>query len=496
MKKVARSDLPLLPAHARATRLAPLMVAAVLALGGGAVQAAGSSYVQGLLDATPGGGWVKANIGKFSDAFPTGADAVPDITVHTLPGGVVRAWSSFAWDSSRSNLLIYGGGHNNYRGNEVYSWSGNTGNWSRGSLPSKIENYVPPGADPRTFLVVDDAAPQSAHTYDGNLYLPKNDMFLTLGGGVYNSGDIFQTRNAAGELVRAGPWLWDPNKADANKVGGTTGSGYNPATLGGNMWTNRQGQWTGTEPRGYSNNSTAYRTEGNRDVVYMTAPAEYSGYPALYRYTLGDVRNGGTDSWERIGESYYAPSGTGTAVIDAQHNLYVHTAAINGSTVDLGVWDLSKANALNSDLNRDIAIELVEANGTPFVVNVNYGIAYDEKSGKLLLWDGADMGTLWETEAVVDGAGTVGSQWVVKRLTSSTASQPGGNFATGVMGKWHYVSDLGAFVAVNEFDATTQDAEVWFYKPLSAVPEPSSYLLWLAGLGAAGVLARRRPAAR
>ena len=346
------------------------MVAAVLALGGGAVQAAGSSYVQGLLDATPGGGWVKANVGKFSDAFPTGADAVPDITEHTLPGGVVRAWSAFAWDSSRSNLLIYGGGHNNYRGNEVYSWSGNTGNWSRGSLPSKIENYVPPGADPRTFLVVDDAAPQSAHTYDGNLYLPKNDMFLTLGGGVYNSGDIFQTRNAAGDLVRAGPWLWDPNKADANKVGGTTGSGYNPSTLGGNMWTNRQGQWTGTEPRGYSNNTTAYRTEGNRDVVYMTAPAQYSGFPALYRYTLGDVRNGGTDTWERIGESYYAPSGQGTAVIDAQRNLYVHTAAINGSTVDLGVWDLSKANALNSDLNRDIAVELVEADGTPFIVNV------------------------------------------------------------------------------------------------------------------------------
>lgn len=472
--------------------LTPLVTAACLALAAGAAPAADLSYLQGLLGATPQGGWVQANIGKFSDAFPTGSVAVPDTTTYTLPGAIVRAWSSFAWDSTRGNLLIFGGGHANYRGNEVYAWSGASGNWSRGSLPSAIENYVPTGGDPRVYLVVDDAAPQSAHTYNGNLYLPKNDMFLTLGGGTFNSGDIFQTRNPAGELVRAGPWLWDPNKADANKVGGSTGSGYDPSTVGGNMWTNRHGQSVGTEPRSYSNNTTAYRTEGNRDVVYMTTPAEYSGLPALYRYSLGDVRHGGTDTWERIGESYYAPSGTATAVIDERHNLYVHTATINGSQVDLGVWDLSKSNAGDPNANRDIAVELVYTDGSAFVVNVNYGLAYDQASGKLLLWDGAEMGSLWETEAVVSPSGSVSGQWVVRKLTSGTAGQPGGNFATGVMGKWHYVAELGAFVALNEFSATTQDAEVWLYKPLAAVPEPATYLLWLAGLCAAGLVSRRR----
>lgn len=495
MKLHATSTRHRLLRGATSAQLTHLAAAMSLAIGAGGVQAADLSYLQGLLSATPQGGWVKASIGKFGDAFPTGTEAVPDSVVHSLPGGVVRAWSSFAWDSTRGNLLIYGGGHANYRGNEIYSWSGSTGNWSRGSLPSAIENYVPAGADPRTYLVVDDAAPQSAHTYDGNIYLPKNDMFMTLGGGVYNSGDIFQTRNAAGELVRAGPWLWDPTKADPNKVGGTTGSGYNPTTLGGSMWTNRQGAWSGNEPRSYSNNTSAYRTEGNRDVVYITAPAQFSGFPALYRYTLGDVRNGGTDTWERIGESYYAPSGTGTAVIDNRHNLYVHTAAITGRTVDLGVWDLSKSNAANSNLNRDIAVHLVNPDGSAFEVNVNHGIAYDDASGKLLLWDGSDVGTVWETEAMVDALGNVGSQWVVRKLASSTAAQPSGNFVTGVMGKWHYVSELGAFVALNEFSATAQDAEVWFYKPLAAVPEPATYLMWLAGVLAMGQLMRRRRAA-
>src|SRR5512146_630123 len=85
-----------------------------------------------LLDATPAGGWVKASTNYFSDAWPTGADAVPN----GLPVGVVRAWSSFAWDTSQGNLMLWGGGHANYAGNEMYVWDGATGAWGRGSLPS------------------------------------------------------------------------------------------------------------------------------------------------------------------------------------------------------------------------------------------------------------------------------------------------------------------------------------------------------------------------
>jgi hypothetical protein len=449
----------------------------------GSARAADLTYLQGLLDATPVGGWVKASVGKFSDAWATGAAGMPN-TIHVNTGSVVYAWSSFAWDSNRGNLIIYGGGHANYIGNEIYLWQGSDGNWARGSVSSRVEN-IATAADPRTWLVVDDAAPQSAHTYDGNVYLPNNDMFVTLGGGIYNTGGNYQTRDANGGLVRAGPWMWDPVKADPNKVGGTTGSGYDPTSVGGNMWSNRASQWTGVEPRNYSNNTSAYRDEDGKDVLYLTAQAEYSGFPALYRYTVGDVRNGGLDKWERIGESYYAPSGTATAAIDSRHGLYVHTAAITGLSVDLGVWDLSKANSVNSNLNRDTAVELVTQEGTPFEVNVNYGMGYDEATGKLLLWDGADMGTVWETEAVVDGAGNIGSTWVVRKLASATAAQPSGSFVTGVMGKWQYVAELGAFMALNEYSAANGDAEVWLYKTsvAAAVPEPSTYLFLLTGLG-------------
>ena len=69
-----------------------------------AIAVADLSYLQGLLAATPEGGWVQVNVNKFSSAWPSQADGVPN----SNPAAVVHAWSSFAWDSSRGNLLLFG----------------------------------------------------------------------------------------------------------------------------------------------------------------------------------------------------------------------------------------------------------------------------------------------------------------------------------------------------------------------------------------------------
>ena len=59
-----------------------------------------------------------------------------------------------------------------------------------------------------------------------------------------------------------------------------------------------------------------------------------------------------------------------------------------------------------------------------------------------------------------------------------------------MLGKFKYVSELDAFVALNEFSANL-DAEVWLYKPFAAqVPELGTWALMLAGVGVVGL--RRR----
>jgi hypothetical protein len=103
-----------------------------------ATAAADLSYLQGLLASTPEGGWVQVNTNKFSDAWPSTLDGgVPN----SDPAAIVHAWSSFAWDSARGDLLLFGGGHANYAGNEMYVWQGSDGAWTRGSLPSRLERY-------------------------------------------------------------------------------------------------------------------------------------------------------------------------------------------------------------------------------------------------------------------------------------------------------------------------------------------------------------------
>lgn len=474
-------------------RLSQVASAAMLCFAASSASVASDlAYLQSLLTATPEGGWVKASSNKFSDAWAPAGDAVsgnvPPYS-YANPGSIVRAWSSFAWDASRGNLLLWGGGHGNYRGNEMYVWQGANGAWGRGSLSSTIGIYA------GLYLVKDDAAPQSAHTYDGNIYLPKNDLFVTFGGAAFNSGGAFAVRNGLGGVKSAGPWMWDPNKADPFKVGGTTGSGYNTTRLGGEMWINRAAYTTSVTPSNYLYASTAYREEAGKDVVYMYADPGGGNRGSLYRYEAGDVRNGGGDLWQRVGVVDTALTSDNASAIDSDHGLFVHTSVVGTATKGLGVWNLAKSNAANPSANKDIYVNLTYADGSAFAVTAKHGLAYDDANDAFLLWDGSQAGTVWITRPEFNPDGSVASTWGVEKKVSTSLSQPGGQFVAGVYGKWEYANELGAFIALNEYSATTNDAEVWLYKPFAtAVPEPSEWALLALGLGFLAVRSRRMKA--
>lgn len=477
-----------LPVRIQPSTIHGLMLALGLVAAAPASATADLSFLQGLLSTVPEGGWVQVNTNKFSNAWPTLQDGgVPNGN----PAAVVHAWSSFAWDPIRGNLLLFGGGHANYAGNEMYVWQGSDGTWTRGSLPSRMERY----GSTSTYFTVDNAAPQSAHTYDNNIYAPLNDMFVTFGGAAYNNGSRFTVKGSDGSPTDAGPWMWDPNKADANKVGGTDGSGYNPTSQGGMMWNNQHGKWTGDPGSDYLEGTTAYRQENGRDVIYVTG-AGGGGWPSLFRYELGDVRSGELGSFEKVAVAWNAPSFQGAATIDTHNGLYIRTTSVNGFSMSFGVWDLSKSNATNPDANRDIAIYLVDEYGIPFSMNTDFGIDYDDDNDKIVMWDGRANGTVWETKAVYDSAGNLLTTWVVKKRSSTTMAQPDGDFQTGVLGKWHYVDELDAFIALDEYDYLTADAGVWLYKPhsditnppIGNIPEPMTLTMTISALA---ILLRR-----
>lgn len=461
-----------------------------------------------LLAATPDGGWVKANTTSFSSAWATGLDAVP-ASSNANTAAVIRAWSSFAWDSTRGDMILYGGGHANYSGNEVYVWDGASGVWGRGSLPSRMEQLTDAstGTPATTWLAVDRAAPQSAHTYDNNLYLPINDRFLTFGGATFNAGGGFTTAplgsTTTANLTSTGPWIWNPDAADPLKVGGTDGSGYDPTREGGNMWADRRSNMDATEFPKALMGTTAYRSENGKDVVYLTSDQGSSGFAKLFRYTFGDVNDpGARDLVEVVGTMSNSVVFHGAGTIDTKNDLYIRTALnfpAGGFKGELAVWDLTRANPLDPGSNRDIAVDLVMEDGNPFLMTEAYGLDYDESRKRLLLWDGG--GDVWYVDVPDrDASGQLtNTQWVARLLNSTSSIYPTDTFPTGVLGKWKYISDLDAFMALEENTSQAgTDGSVWLYRPEgwklagSTVPEPDSRLLFALGLALVAAASRRK----
>ncbi|MBK9234579.1 MAG: hypothetical protein IPO19_00370 [Rhodoferax sp.] len=180
-------------------------------------------------------------------------------------------------------------------------------------------------------------------------------------------------------------------------------------------------------------------------MPYVTADSEASGFPALYRYEVGNLSTpGALDSWRTIGASSNTFSYQSAATMDSAHGFYIKTAS-NAAGADFALWNVDAALA-NGVWATDMAIYLQLADGTPVEVTRDFGIDYDSQTGHLLLWDGKSAGSVWSTQAEFDAAGAIKSVWTATKLSSTTLDQPAGNFVTGVLGKWKYVEALGAFV--------------------------------------------------
>ena len=215
------------------------------------------------------------------------------------------AWSGFTWDPNRGDLLLYGGGHANYPGNDVYRWRGSTRQWERASLPSQIKQD-----DLGNFQAIDgwDNAPGSAHTYDTNSFFPHLDRMVVFGGAAYQSGTAFAREVTPTTSRTTGPFFFDPSRADPNKVGGTTGSHVqrvapHPEIIGGQMWANRDiyvNVPVNAGPVVYVNGCAAYADENGKDVAYLGATSGGSTQLNLYKYTASVLGNPSLDTFERV----------------------------------------------------------------------------------------------------------------------------------------------------------------------------------------------------
>ena len=144
---------------------------------------------------------------------------------------VITAWSGAVADTKRNRLIIWGGGHVDYYGNEVYSLNlgANPPTLTRLTDPSDFTKN--PAGCPDTNTV--DGTPVSRHTYNGIVYLPVQDKLFSFAGSPAPCGGPWSNRSYTLDLSQAVPkWqTMDPIKGYNVGLQETSAvCGYDPNT--------------------------------------------------------------------------------------------------------------------------------------------------------------------------------------------------------------------------------------------------------------------------
>ena len=266
------------------------------------------------------GHWYEIPNTNLKDAFP---DPAPP--GNTGPRSVVQTWSGGAFDSKRERLILWGGGHGDYSGNELYVFDINATDpkWQRLTEPS-----MDVGGDESSGLYP-DGLPRSRHTYNFVEYIPPADEFCSFG-----AGGTYPSSTHSLDLMQC----------------------YNFKT---NRWESGVRK---NVPNGDRRGVVAYDPVSN-NVWYHAAFSN-----GLYEYNPND------DTWSsKYGQNQYLKYYLTAAVDTARHQM---VAVGNGQFF---VWDLDRPSAATIPARSgDAGIESTYAPG----------FQYDSSIDKFVAWNG------------------------------------------------------------------------------------------------------------
>jgi hypothetical protein len=419
-----------------------------------------SSSVSGLLStiaAMPAGEWHKVNLNLYSDVWAPASLRPLYGSGNPTPSKILAAWSSFTWDSNRNMLILYGGGHANYRGNDVYVWRASTQMWERGALPSEMVQDAL-----GNWNAVDgaDFAPASAHTYDNALFLPTLDRMLMVGGAADANGAHYLRQDSPTTSRKTGAYLFNPALAHPDRVGGSTGSHVKrvapyPEIVGGNMWSNRDmylNSLTTPPKEAFVNGCTGSATELGKDVAFIRTTS------ALYKYTIHDLANPTADTWERVGVNYYGPGTKAVCSYDAGRRVFLRTGS---QATPFVYWNLATAGPNNRDVNvvpTDATGEFASLLSSNAITISSCGVDFDPVRQDHKLWCGD--GRVWSLKAPLTLGG---SGWTITRQPTPAQAVPSAaHVGSGILGKWKYIASLDVFMGVQD----SVQGNVWIYKPV------------------------------
>ena len=163
-------------------------------------------------------------VGEWWKVPRVGNSRLADVYPSPNPGGnqaaIMDAWNGACVDTLRKNLLVWGGGHADYSGNELYAFDLVNFVWRRKTFPS-----TPDADDGETYA---DGSPTIGHTYSCLVYLPDLDKMLV--------GPGRQRWDDGSSSTRA--WLFDCSVESPDVAAPSAWAQQDAAPAAGNIYAN------------------------------------------------------------------------------------------------------------------------------------------------------------------------------------------------------------------------------------------------------------------
>jgi len=335
--------------------------------------------------------------------------------------GIMGAWSGGCYDSTRERLIVWGGGHGDYAGNEIYAFSLTALTWSKVRAGSTLwggdetTGYYPDGGGSP-----DVQQPRSRHTRSYLDYSPEADSMCCVAvAAMYPSGSIFAPNT---DIFRFATGLWE-RKADHPDWAAGTNSGAFCGYDSVSKKIIRHGVTTNKFLSAFDPVAGTYQTRGPASGTFYERDVMAAVDPVNRRFVM--VGTGQCVSWDLVAQS-----------------------GVSGQS-----------------LSTTGGASIVSASGP--------GLAFDPIENRLVAWIGGtsvytlNLSTLVWTQRTPDAGNTV---------------NPGTPAAAGTFGRFRYSAKLNLFVVVNSISsnvfvyrlnpAPVDDATYTITEPALTVPSP------------------------
>ncbi len=283
--------------------------------------------------------------------FPSGWTAIPNTKMRAVcpPStpdydfagrckNVILAWNGGVVDSTRDRLIMWGGGHNDYAGNELYALDLATRTIQRLTDPSPPN--LPIGTrDCQETLA--DGRPNSRHSYGGMAYIAHADRLFVYGGS-----------------LACGPGHFSR----------VTWTFHFPSLIWQRM------DPSGPQPGPDAGVVAAY--DPNSKKVYLHDSRD------LYAYTFE------TNSYDRLASDNFIDYHM-TSAVDPVRSKLVIIGGPDDNNGGVSVYDIGPGSSFIRE----------KWPGTPLLANnTSPGLAYDPDTDRMIVWSGGDIVYFLDTE--------------------------------------------------------------------------------------------------